>query len=182
MRRQPYIFILILSCVVWGCRSGMLGNLVSSQEWSENYALLEGTTCVYTFRGFQLPVPEVIDGDLETAGQTGREVTVALPTRKSIHRVVIRGTNIEDVIVYAGLGGEGDWRKIKQVKNSRESTMDLRINAVTDRIRLRIGGTFDDQRVAGAYSAQRHAITSQRKLGKPMAQEIELYGFADKPQ
>ncbi|MCZ6680134.1 MAG: hypothetical protein O7E52_23130 [Candidatus Poribacteria bacterium] len=180
MVRQCYIFTLILSYFALGCGSAMLNALVSAQEWSENYATLEGTTCGYSAKDSQIPVPEMIDGDLETVGRAGREIILTLPTRKSIHRVVIRGTNIEDVILYAGLGGEGNWRKVKQLKNNRESTIDLRVSFVTDRIRLRVGGTFDDQRIAGAYSAQRNAIISQRKLGSPTAQEIELYGFVDK--
>lgn len=172
MKRKFYIFTLILSCFVLGCRAGLLSHLVSAQEWSENYATVDGATCTS---------PEMIDGNLETVGRTGHEITVTLPTRKSIHRIVIRGTNIEDVIVYMSLGGEGNWKIIKQVKNNREPTIDLRVSVVTDAIRLRVGGTFDDQPMAGAYSAQYDAVINRQvKRGTPTAQEIELYGFAEK--
>ncbi len=175
MKRQVYIiFTLILSCFVLGCQSGMLSHLVSAQAWSENYATLEGATCTS---------PEMIDGNLETVGQRsgGHEITVTLPTRKSIHRIVIRGTNIEDVIVYMSLGGEGNWKIIKQVKNNRNPTIDLRVSVVTDGIRFRVGGTLDDKRVAGAYSAQYDAVINRQvKRGYPTAQEIELYGLAEK--
>jgi hypothetical protein len=103
-----------------------------------------------------------------------------LPIRKPIHRIVVKGTNIEDLIVYEGLGSEGNWRKIKQVKNNKQPTIDIRVRTVTDTIRFRVGGTSDDRRVAGAYDPRYDAITAQVKRGRPFAQEIELYGFADK--
>jgi hypothetical protein len=46
---------------------------------------------------------------------------------------------------------------------------------------LRVGGTLDDKRVAGAYSAQHDAVINRQvKRGYPKAQEIELYGLAEK--
>lgn len=175
-----YIFTLILSCFVLGC-SGLVSNLTSPQTWSTNYATLEGATCTYVLKNSQIPVPEMIDGDLETVGKSSHRIIVMLPDRRSIHRIVLRGTNIEDVIVYQGLSGLGgeDWRKIKQVKNNRKPTLDLRVSTVTDRIRFQVGGTFDDQPLPGA--PQFGVMTGRRvKRGVTIVQEIELYGFADK--
>lgn len=169
MKRQFYI--LILSYSIIGCQASMLNSLVTQQEWSENYALLDGVTCTSSL---------MIDGDLETVGRTGHWILVTLPTRKPIHRIVIKGTNIEDVIVYEGLGSEGNWRKIKQVKNNKQPTIDIRVRTVTNTIRLRVGGTSEDKRVAGTYDPHYNAITGRLQRGRPFAQEIELYGFADK--
>jgi len=172
MKHQFCIFMLILFCFTMGCKSGILKSLVSAQEWSENYALLDGTTCTSA---------EMIDGNLETVGTTGHWIIVTLPNRKPIHRIVIRGTNIEDVIVYESLGGEGNWRKIEQIKNNDEPTIDMRVSVITDSIRFRVGGTFDDKRIAGQYDPRYDAVRNRQvKRGHPYAQEIELYGFADK--
>lgn len=172
MSRQLCILLFVLSCFITGC-TGFMGALVSAQEWSENYALLDGTTCTSS---------HMIDGNLETVGKAQRHwITVTLPTRKPIHRIVLRGTNIEDVIVYENLGGEGEWRRIEQIKNNRKSTIDMRVRVVTDSIRFKVGGTFDDKRIAGQYSYRTDAVRNRQiERGSPMAQEIELYGFTEK--
>lgn len=169
MKRQFYI--LILFCFIVGCQASMLNSLVTKQEWSENYALLDGVTCTSSL---------MIDGNLETVGRTGHWIIITLPIRKPIHRIVIKGTNIEDVIVYEGLGSDGNWRKIQQVKNNTQPTIDIRVRAVTKTIRFRVGGTSDDRRAAGTYDPRYDAITGRIERGRPFAQEIELYGFADK--
>ena len=172
MKNQSCFIMLILFCLVVGCKSGILKSLASAQEWSENYALLDGTTCTSA---------EMIDGNLETVGTTGHWIIVTLPQRKSVHRIVIKGTNIEDVIVYESLGGEGNWRKIEQIKNNVAPTIDMRVRVITDGIRFRVGGTFDDKRIAGQYDPRYDAVRNRQvKRGHPYAQEIELYGFADK--
>jgi hypothetical protein len=59
--------------------------LIEPQEW-ENLAVAEGVRCT---------APEMIDGNLKTVGYAkGRWIHLTFPTRKSIHRIVIRGTNI----------------------------------------------------------------------------------------
>ena len=174
MRFHLYILGLIVLCFAPGCASGLVRGLVSAQTWSENYALLDGVTCTS---------PEMIDGNLETVGRSPHRIFITLPERRSIHRIVIRGTNIEDVIVYAGIGSGEDWKKEKQIKNNRQPTIDMRVTMATDKIRLVVGGTFDDQRQAGRYSPRYDAMVGRRvKRGTPIAQEIEIYGFADKPK
>ena len=182
MRNLLYTFMSILACLASGC-SGIVNNLVTPQGWSENYAALDGTTCVYVFKNSEYPVSEMIDGDLGTGNKAGHRIIVTLPTRKSIHRVVIRGTNIEDVIVYqglSGLGGQGHWKVVKRLKNNRESTLDLRVRAVTDRIRLQVGGTFDDQRLPGVPTTRGVMTGRQIKRANTVIHEIELYGLAAK--
>lgn len=174
--------MFILSCFAFGC-SGLVNNLVLPQGWSENYATLDGTTCTYVFKNSEYPVQEMIDGNLGTGNKAGHRIIVTLPTRKPIHRVVIRGSNIEDVIVYqglGGLGGQGHWKVVKRVKNNREPTLDLRVSAVTDRIRLQVGGTFDDQRMPGVPTPSGVMRGRQVKRGNTLIHEIELYGLAKK--
>ena len=182
MRYLLYMSVSIFASLASGC-SGIVNNLVTPQGWSENYAALDGTTCVYVFKNSEYPVLEMIDGDLGTGNKAGHRIIVTLPTRKSIHRVVIRGTNIEDVIVYqglSGLGGQGHWKVVNRLKNNRESTLDLRVRAVTDRIRLQVGGTFDDQRLPGAPTTRGVMTGRQIKRANTVIHEIELYGLAAK--
>ena len=176
------IFASVLAYLAMGC-SGLVNNLVTPQGWSENYAALDGTTCTYVFQNSEYPVNEMIDGDLETGNKAGHRIIVKLPTRKVIHRVVLRGTNIEDVIVYeglGGLGGQGHWKVVKRLKNNREPTLDMRVRAVTDRIRLQVGGTFDDKRLPGIPTKSGMMKGRQVKRANTVIHEIELYGLAAK--
>ena len=173
--RWAFVTLAVACCLgLLGC-SGVLSGLATPQGWSENYALLEGATCTS---------PTMIDGDLETVGQSPHRIFITLPEKKTIHRLVVRGTNIEDIIVYAGLdSGDDNWKKVQQVKNNRQSTIDMRLTAATDKLRLVVGGTFDDVAQAGQYDPRYDAMVNRQiKRGTPYAQEIELYGFADKPQ
>lgn len=172
MKRSSFIITIIV--LLSGCQAGILSKFFQEQEWSENYALLEGTTCT---------TPAMIDGNMDTVGRSGRhEVIITLPERKSIHRIIIRGTNIEDYILYASQGSEGNWKQIKKQKNNRFDTIDIRVSAVTDKLRFRIGGTFDD--VRRAKDPYKYQLTGQRdipvKRAAVTAREIELYGFAEK--
>lgn len=173
MKRQYFIPLLVLCLFMAGCKAGFMGALVAPQEWSENYALLDGATCT---------VPAMADGNLETVGTANRDwIVITLPTRKSIHRIVIRETNIEDLIVYESIGGEGEWKRINKINNNRKSTIDIRVSVVTDAIRFKIGETSDDKRVAGEFSYQVNRVRNRQvKRGYPTAQEIELYGFVQK--
>lgn len=172
------IFLSVIISV--GCTYGLDGRpridwsqLFAQQEWSQNYALMESVTCSSA---------EMIDGDLKTVGSSGHQILIELPERKAIHRIVIRQTNIEDLILYAGASkSQGDWRKVVKIKDNRQTTFEIRQAFVTDRIRMRIGGTMDDVRIAPEYVANAsglHKVNVRR--GKPFAHEIELYGFKDK--
>ncbi|MBM3241863.1 hypothetical protein FJZ31_36800 [Candidatus Poribacteria bacterium] len=170
----PFIITTITWLYLSGCQAGILSKFFEEQQWSENYALLEGVTCT---------TPEMIDGDMNTVGISGRhEVIITLPERKSIHRILIRGTNIEDYILYASKGSEDNWKQVGKKKNNKSDTIDIRVSAVTDKLRFRIGGTFDDvRRAKDPYAYQ---LTGQRdipiKRAAVSVREIELYGFAEK--
>ena len=97
---------------------------------------------------------EMTNGDLKPVGSSGHQILIELPERKAIHRIVIRQTNIEDLILYAGASkSQGDWRKVDKIKDNRQTTFKIRQAFVTDRIRMRIGGTMDDMRIAPEYVA-----------------------------
>ncbi len=122
------------------------------------------------------------DGDLKTFGSSGHQILIELPERKSIHRIVIHQTNIEDLILYTGASkSQGDWRKVAKIKDNRQTTFEIRQAIVTDRIRMRIDGTMDDVRIAPEYVANASGLYKVNvRRGKPFAHEIELYGFKDK--
>ena len=171
MRQLFQAIILITLLFFIGCRSGNMGNFFKAQNWSENYARMDGATC---------STPEMIDGDMNTVGRSRRhEIIITLPEFKSIHRVVIRGTNIEDFILDASTGSEGNWSRVTKKKNNRLDTIDIRVAVITDKLRFHIGGTHDDKRMARAPSNASGQMIKQIKRGDVLVKELELYGFAD---
>ena len=139
-------FVVIMA----GCAA-----LLSPQEWSDNYALLDGT---------QATNIEMIDGDLNTVGvttppqsagtQIGRtaapEIIVTLPEKKVIRRIVIHSDNIKNFVLYADKGGSSitgtDWQMIKTIQRVKSNPIVIPIlySFPTDRIRLSVLGTTDD--------------------------------------
>ena len=145
--------ILSLVCfvvIMAGCAA-----LLSPQEWSDNYALLDGT---------QATNIEMIDGDINTVGvtsptkrsgsQIGRtsapEIIVTLPEKKIIRRIVIHSDNIKNFVLYADKGGSAlsgtDWKMIKTVQRVKSNPIVIPVlySFPTDRIRLSVLGTTDD--------------------------------------
>lgn len=172
MKRYLYFLLLLCVCVVGlGCQSKAFQMLIEPQEW-ENLAVAEGVTCTS---------PEMIDGNLKTVGYVkGRWIHLTLPTRKSIHRIVIRGTNITDAILYRQLEGDGRWQALLEVHNNRGNAIEMRRSILAQSLRIYIGGTSDDKRVASQYSPLYGRIMPRKALGKPFAQEIEVYGLISK--
>ena len=154
------------------CRlSELTSTVFSAQEWSQNYALTEGVTC---------SAQEMIDGDIKTVGSSGYQVRINLPERKTIHRLVFRQTNIQNLTLYIDRNNddENDWMKWEQIDNNRESTFEIRKVFNAQRIRILIGATSDDQRIAAKYTHSRTGTHRQTvKRGAPFVHEIELYGF-----
>ena len=154
------------------CRlSELTSTVFSAQEWSQNYALTEGVTC---------SAQEMIDGDIKTVGSSGYQVRINLPERKTIHRLVFRQTNIQDLTLYIDRNNddENDWMKWEQIDSNRESTFEIRKVFNAQRIRILIGATSDDQRIAEKFTHSRTGIHRQTvKRGAPFVHEIELYGF-----
>ena len=180
-----FAFIVILS----GCAA-----LFSEQEWSENYSLLEGT---------QATSPQMIDGKLNTIGETtfpagsqgfvganpASQVVITLPEKKVIRRIVVHSDNLTEFDIFADKGSiavDADWQLIKDVKSAKSSPIkiSLLIPFPTDRIRLRVLGTKDDallSRQERARSAGRGwNVGSRRAVGK--IREIELYGYKTSEQ
>ena len=154
------------------CRlSELTPTVFSAQEWSQNYALTEGVTC---------SAQEMIDGDIKTVGSSGYQVRINLPERKTIHRLVFRQTNIQDLTLYIDRNNddENDWMKWEQIDSNRESTFEIRKVFNAQRIRILICATSDDQRIAEKFTHSRTGIHRQTvKRGAPFVHEIELYGF-----
>jgi hypothetical protein len=161
-----------------GC-AGM-ASVFQPAELSENYALLPGVIAQYKWQDQVTPAPDLVDGSPETRVGTSREVHVILPERRSIRRVVARNANYEDATLYVGGRGADEWRMVGQIKQNTEPDITFKVNAVTDRIRIRIGGTSDDKhgtapRVVGYEDGIPR--TSTFTPGKPTAGEIEIYGY-----
>ena len=174
MKRLPVMIVPIILLYLGGCTPSLIKKIFHEQEWGENYARTEGVTCT---------TPEMIDGDMKTVGVSSRhEIIITLPERKPIHRILIRDTNIEDFILYASEGSEGDWKQITKQKNNKLDTIDIRVGVVTDKLRFRIGGTFDDERMARKIVPFGNTARSIRQIKRaPVSvREIELYGFVSK--
>lgn len=146
------VILSFVCCVVImaGCAA-----LLSPQEWSANYALLDGT---------QATNIETIDGDINTVGvisspkgsntQVGRtptpEIIITLPEKKIIRKVVIHSDNIKNFVLYADKGGSAitgtDWQMIKTIQRVKSNPIIIPVlySFPTDRIRLSVLGTTDD--------------------------------------
>ncbi len=174
----------LVSVVLTGCSA-----LFSEQEWSENYALMEGV---------QSTVPQAIDGKLNTMGETtfptgmegfmganaASQVVITLPEKKVIRRIVIHSDNLSQFDVYADKGSitaNEDWQLIKDVKSVKEHPIkvSLLVPFPTDRIRLRVLGTKDDallNRQRRARSGGFRGWDANRRAAAKI-REIELYGY-----
>ena len=163
--------------------------LFSEQEWSENYALMEGV---------QATSPQMIDGKLNTIGETtfpagsqgfiganpASQVVITLPEKKTIRRIIVHSDNLSEFDIYADKGSiavDADWQLIKDVRAVKENPIkiSLLIPFPTDRIRLRVLGTKDDALLSRQERARSGGrgwnIGSRRAVGK--IREIELYGY-----
>lgn len=176
--------LLCFSAMLIGCSA-----LFSEQEWSENYALMEGV---------QASSPQMIDGKLNTVGETtfpastegfmganaASQVVITLPEKKVIRRIVIHSDNLSSFDIYADKGSiavDADWQLIKDVKSVKQSPIQisLLIPFPTDRIRLRVLGTKDDallNRQQRARSGGFRGWNANRRAAAKI-REIELYGY-----
>ena len=124
----------------------------------------------------------MIDGDVKTRGYAKeRWIHLTLPTRKSIHQIAIRGTNITNAMIYQKLDGEGRWKAIQQIQNNESPVIVRRVSGVvTEAIRIYISGTTEDKRKPGKYDPRRGEIVPQIELGRAFVHEIEVYGLVSK--
>ena len=184
-----YRFIMLFSLLCFAAMLTGCSALFSEQEWSDNYALMEGV---------QSTSPQMIDGKLNTVGETtfpsstegfmganaASQVIVTLPEKKVVRRIVIHSDNLSAFDIYADKGSiavEADWQLIKDVKSVKTSPfqVSLLIPFPTHRIRLRVLGTRDDallNRQQRARSAGRGWNTGNRRAAAKI-REIELYGY-----
>jgi hypothetical protein len=183
-RFTVFFSLFCFAVVLTGCSA-----LFSEQEWSENYALMEGV---------QATSPQMIDGKLNTMGETtfpsgtqgvmgansASQVIITLPEKKIIRRIVIHSDNLSSFDIYADKGSiavEADWQLIKDVKSVKTSPIQisLLIPFPTDRIRLRVLGTKDDallNRQRRARSGGFRGWDANRRAAAKV-REIELYGY-----
>ena len=156
--------------------------LVAKQEWSNNYASIEGVRATNA---------RMIDGNIRTFGETAfregaqdtfgpaptSQAVVMLPERKVIRRVVIHSDNLKKFTVYADKGSE-DWEVIKEVNNVTSNPIDLSVNAPfpTDKIRVRVLGTTDDASLRRGQRRRNFWARGNRRAPAKIY-EIELYGY-----
>jgi len=180
--QKSFIVILLLVIFMSSCAGLTSQKLFKEQRWSENYALADGV---------QSTSPEMIDGDLNTIGKapfpvrenTGEpslhaEVLITLPQKKTINKIVIHSDDLQDfrVLAYAGtVGGQDDWKLIKEFTNNKQKEIVIRTSIQTDRILVRVRGKLPLEstksvRVLGG-------IMRTRTLLEPEIKEIELYGL-----
>ena len=144
--------------------------LLSPQEWSENYALLDGV---------QASSMQMIDGDLNTVGKTNStnktnsrvgsspapEVIVSLPNKKVVRKVIIHSDNIKKFRLYADKGGSAisdtDWCMIKEVQSVRSNPIVIPVfySFPTDQIRIAVLETTDDAALSRKSNASRIGST-----------------------
>ena len=183
-RFTAFLSLCCFSIIFAGCAA-----LFSEQEWSENYALMEGV---------QATSPQMIDGKLNTIGETtfpagsqgfiganpASQVVITLPEKKTIRRIIVHSDNLSEFDIYADKGSiavDADWQLIKDVRAVKENPIkiSLLIPFPTDRIRLRVLGTKDDALLSRQERARSGGrgwnIGSRRAVGK--IREIELYGY-----
>ena len=195
MKLQEVIQLtFVASLVLMGAGCSALQNFSAGQEWSSNYALMEGA---------QANDPAIIDGNLKTVGQTQyvessmsgednyirtmatyaapSEAVVILPEPKAIHRVVIHSANVIQMLDIWITDSNGKWEKVKEVKSNKENKIDIRLTRTihTAGVRARIRRTADD--AALRRKNVRRGFGYRQIGGKTKAQakiaEFELYGF-----
>ncbi|MDE0483410.1 MAG: hypothetical protein OXI67_12590 [Candidatus Poribacteria bacterium] len=178
-----FFSLICFSVVMIGCAA-----LFSEQEWSDNYALLEGTSATS---------PQMIDGNMNTIGESSfpveatfgsnppSEVIITLPEKKVIRRIVIHSDNIKTFDIFADKGGiivEQDWKLIKDVKSVKTNPIEIPVLVPfpTNRIRVRILSTSDDanlKRRQRARTGGRGFFYGENRRAQAKIREIELYGY-----
>lgn len=182
------ISLFCFPVILIGC-----GALFSVQEWSENYALMDGT---------QSTTPQAIDGNLNTIGDAifpeggGRlrldsEVIITLPEKKKIRRIVVHTDNVVEFDVFVAKESqttERNWTLVKEIKKAKSPVaVSILTPYPTDRIRLRVKKTSGDASMLRRSRANNPIVgntifisAGDRVPGK--FREIELYGYKTSEQ
>lgn len=159
---NKFFILLSLLCIctfMIGCSV-----LFSEQEWSDNYALLDGTKSTSLL---------ATDGNMETighaqarerakgAGRIAPEVTITLPEKKLIRKVIIYSDNIKKFNLYVDKGGSAlsdtDWQLIKEVQTVKKGVAIIPVFHLhpTDKVKLVVIGTSDDAALSRQQKASR---------------------------
>ena len=173
------ISLFCFPVILIGCSA-----LFSVQEWSENYALMDGT---------QSTTPQAIDGNINTVGDAvfaadvigmtaASEVVITLPEKQKIRRIVVHTDNVVEFDVFVAREShttERNWTLIKEIKRAKSPVVVSVLTPYpTDRVRLRVMRTSDDaskSREFGARNVGYIQASNRRAVGK--FREIELYGY-----
>ena len=175
-------FILLILLTISSC------SLFAPQEWSENYALSDGVRAT---------TPEAIDGNMDTIGKmmfpddfyTARGQMLALPKadleitfaeKKSISKIIIHSDNLPDFEVMANdmVSINDNWRLVKEVRNNKLKTIEIRTSIQTNKILVRAKGMLPLE--STQVSRVSGGIITSRKVLEPEIREIEIYGFKTK--
>ena len=194
-----YFFIFCILLMITGCST-----IFSAQEWSENYALMDGV---------QSTSPEMIDGNIETIGEARLTnddtadflddndefvrndsiVVVSLPEKRKIYRIILHSENLRHFVIYVDKGkatkGE-DWQRVTEMQDVESKVIDLKLKMpyYTHKIKIRIVKTHHSSQKAGSFMLSSHkgsgnlnrSILSNHGLyphQQGRIREIELYGF-----
>lgn len=195
--RLYYLGTLLLPLLLIGC--------VVGQQWSENYALMDGVNA---------NDPVIIDGDLNTVGQSqmkkgsgsldldrwqNSESIIILPEKKKIYRITIHSTNLQDFQLLA-LNTLGEWDVIHDKQHNKDQVIDIRLKrfVTTEGIKLLVRKTTDDKmrRRQNSKVERENEVTSGGKVRKgsyvykitgpqtapAKIAEIRLFGYAESSQ
>lgn len=195
--RIYFLTILLLPILLTAC--------VVGQQWSENYALMEGVNA---------NDPVIVDGDLGTVGQSqmkkgsgsldldrwqNSESIIILPEKKKIYRVTIHSSNLQDFQLLA-LNTLGEWDVVHDQQHNKEKVIDVRFKrfVTTDGIKLLVRKTADDKarRCQNSKIERENEVTSGGKVRKgsyvykitgpqtapAKIAEIRLFGYAEASQ
>lgn len=199
VHRNPITNIMLIPILI----TLMLSSCVISQQWSENYAQMDGS---------RSNDPLIIDGLLQTVGQSqiirksgNLEVDLYIPSesivllseQKTIHRVVIHSSNLKEFELMAR-DSTGGWKIIQEHKGKHKPIFELSINPsyTTDAIKLVVRATTDDGAqkrknlkvdrenevtLSGKVRRGRYVYKVSGPLKAPAKiAEIQLFGFAEK--
>jgi len=155
----------------------------------------------------------MIDGDIATIGETqqlsnqrysgwGTGVSIKLPEKKNIRKIVIHSDNIKKLVIYADKGGTAlsatDWQIIKEVRGIKKYPIVIPIlhSFPVDHLRIVVSDTSDDGIQRRQEKADFYSETSTRDrqfIGNNFSDrmrlrrsfparigEIELYGYKAK--
>lgn len=191
------MFVVIFFISLSGCV------LFTQQEWSENYALMDGV---------KSNSPLAVDGNIETIGSaqlprnsTGRlsspEILITLPEKKVIRKIIIHSDNLKKLVIFADKGGtihsRTDWQLLKEIKAVKSYPLEIPIlySHPTDKLRIVILDTTDDAAVArkqkAEFSRQDFGNLAFGRAGSRMFNrrynnarigEIEIYGYRTKKE